>query len=104
MQIKVSKVFAKFINETAKENGLRFKATIELIKPKFYTFYTGSYPCYEDFDFKAERFKTLCISYPADYYANEVYLSTDQIINEFRKRNIKTLEDLKQMILDLFEI
>lgn len=107
MQVKVSKVFANFINKVAKENGKRFTASVEEIQDKFYRYYTGSDP--ENVDFSSTSYgrfyyKAICIDFPADYYANEIYFSTSQLTQAFNRYNVETVDDLKRMILDICEI
>lgn len=107
MKIQVTKVFANFINEVARENGKRFKASVDEIQEKFYRYYTGADP--ESIDFSGSSYgrfyyKAICIDFPADYYANEIYLSTAQLNQAFNRYGVKTVDDLKQMILDICEI
>ena len=52
----------------------------------------------------AGNFKAIMISYPGDYYACPQYLSTKALVNEFRGRGVKTLDELKEMLRDMLEI
>ena len=95
MIIKVSKVFANFINETAKEFGKKFHAEVV----KFSTFGDDI-----DYDCSTGRYRNIQVTYPYGYYAVPQYFSTGQLVREFRRRGVKTVEDLKKMIVDICEI
>lgn len=95
MIIKVSKVFANFINETAKEFGKKFHAEVV----KFSTIGDEV-----DYDWSTGRFRNIQITYPYGYYAVPQYFSTRYLVREFKRRGVKTVEDLKKMIVDICEI
>ena len=105
MQIKVSKVFANFINKVAKENSVKFNAKVVTIPEKYARYYIGSnVDYYNDFDFANLAYKVIKIEYPPEYYANPIYLTTVQLNQDFNRYNVKTVDDLKLMILDICEI
>ena len=104
MKIKVSKVFAKFVNETAKMSGKDFHANVVALSTSAAGWH-GLDPYDEiDYNYETGKIMALCITYPADYYACPVYMSTRRLCAEFRRRGIKTVEQLRAMIVDMFEI
>ena len=110
MQIKVSKVFANYINQCAKEMGFKAEASVEKMGKSQYGVCVGNVfdamdngDCDMD-DEGRDVFKAIAISYPYDYYAPTKYLTTAQLNKEWRRRNGKTEQDLREMIRELCEI
>ena len=108
MNIQVSKVFAKFINKTAKEMGFEAHAEVVLLPYEGYSFYTGQSVVDAsfsgDYDWETRDFKTIKVTYPDNYYACPVYLTTKGLVEEFRSRGVKTLEELKDMLREMLEV
>lgn len=106
MNIKVSKVFAKFINDTAKEMGFEAHAEVVALRSSAYTFATGNDMWYGDcdYDWKTDTYRVIEVSYPWDFYATRRFLTTYELVNEFRKRGVKTVDELKEMLKDMLEI
>jgi hypothetical protein len=44
------------------------------------------------------------VSYPYDFYATRRFLTTYELVKEFRKRGVKTADELKEMLRDMLEI
>lgn len=44
------------------------------------------------------------VTYPGDFYACPVYFSTRQLCAEFRRRGVRDLEGLADMVRDMCEI
>lgn len=103
MIIKVSKTFAKFINETAKERNLPFKAIVADIPASRYSFFVGP-ECWNDYNAKTDCFKAIKIVYKDSCYANPVYINTRELNRNFRYYAIETVEELKDMICEIFAI
>lgn len=110
MKIKVSKVFANYINKCAKEMGFKAKASVEKMGKSQYGYCFGNVfdamdngDCDMD-DEGRDVFKAIAISYPYDYYAPTKYLTTKQLNKEWRRRSGKTEQDLREMIRELCEI
>lgn len=110
MKIRVSKVFANYINKCAKEMGFKAEACVETMSESQYGYCVGNVfdaMDYGDSDMNDEGqyiFKAIAISYPCDYYASTKYLTTKQLLNEWRRRSGKTEQDLSEMIRELCEI
>ena len=106
MNIKVSKTFAKFINNTAKEMGFEAHAEVIALRSSAYTFATGNDmwngDC--DYDWKTDTYRVIEVSYPWDFYATRRFLTTYELVNEFRKRGVKTVAELRDMLRDMLEI
>lgn len=108
MNIKVSKVFAKFINTTAKELGFEAHAEVVLLPYDTYHLHTGQSivdaSFAGDYDWKTRDFKTIMVTYPDEYYACPVYLTTKSLVEEFHSRGVSTADELKEMLRDMLEI
>lgn len=108
MKIKVSKVFAEFINKTAKEMNFCVSAKVIELTENMYRFHVDSnifnaYD-YNDVNENTGKFKVIILTYPANYYAVPNYLTTYQLTKEFRRRNITDVDGLKNMIRNLCEV
>ncbi len=106
MKVQVSKVFAKFINDTAKKLGFKAHAEVVALRSSAYPFCTGD-ATWEgecDYDWKTGTFRVIEVSYPSEYYACSKYVTTRQLNEEFRRRGVKTAKDLESMVRDMFEI
>ena len=108
MKIKVSKAFAKFINDTAKELGFEvFAKVVELSTNQYkinvdYDLFRAY--DYGDFNSAKGTYKALCLSYPESYYSCGQYLSTYELNQEFKRMGVSDLIGLKKMIRELCEI
>lgn len=105
MNIQVSKTFANFINKTAKEMGFRCKARVIDIPAHGYTFITGVDLWDGECDYSGNgMYKVILVEYPYEYYACSRHLTTYELTTEFRKRGVKTVEELKDMLYDMLAI
>ena len=106
MNIQVSKVFAKFINTTAKELGFEAHAEVIALRSSAYTFATGTdrWDGECDYDWEHDTYRVIEISYPYDFYATRKFLTTKELVSEFRERGVETAEELKEMLKDMLEI
>lgn len=108
MRIQVSKTFASFINKTARELGFKCFAEVVKCPARYYEFRTGDSLLdamdWGDYDWENIDAKVLMITYPAEYYACEKFVTTRQLNKEYKDRGVESLQDLKGMIRDLFEI
>ena len=106
MKIQVSKVFAKFINDTAKEMGFEAHAEVIALRSSAYTFATGTdrWDGECDYNWENDTYRVIEVSYPYDFYATRKFLTTYELVNEFRKRGVKTVDELKVMLRDMLEI
>lgn len=108
MRIRVSKTFASFISKTAKEMGFEAKATVVKCPADRYEFWTGEdifdAMDYGDFVWEDNEVKALQVVYPSEYYACAKIITTKRLNQEYIRRGCSTLDDLKEMIRDLFEV
>ena len=106
MNIKVSKVFAKFINTTAKELGFEAHAEVIALRSSAYTFATGTdrWDGECDYDWEHDTYRVIEVSYPYEYYATRRFLTTHELVKEFRKRGVSTADELKKMLRDMLEV
>jgi hypothetical protein len=106
MNIKVSKVFAKFINTTAKEMGYEAHAEVIALRSSAYTFATGTdrWDGECDYDWEHDTYRVIEVSYPYEYYATRRFLTTHELVKEFRKRGVSTADELKKMLRDMLEV
>lgn len=105
MIVKVSKVFAKFMNQTAAEMGLNFRASVVEMSEPVYNYQVGNITGkWADYNYKTDKFKAIIVKYPADCYACPLFLSTVMLNALFNRYAVKTVEDLKNMIFEVCEI
>lgn len=106
MNIQVSKVFAKFINKTAKEMGFEAHAEVIALRSSAYTFATGTdrWDGECDYDWEHDTYRVIEVSYPYDFYATRKFLTTYELNQEFKRRGVKTEDELKEMLRDMLEI
>lgn len=105
MIIKVSKVFARFINETAKAHDLKFRASVVEFSDNLYNCFVGPYwSSYRDYNARTGKFKAICVEYPPEYYAPLFYLSTHELNRLCNVNGVETADDLKALIVDEFSI
>ena len=107
MKIKASKVFANFVNQVARETGKQFHASIIALSPLEYETRVGDVmdaEMFGDWDYTTGRARALCISYPENYYACSALWSSGRLCAEFRRRGVRDVAGLREMIVDLFEI
>jgi len=105
MKIQVSKVFARFINRTAKEMYFAAKAEVVDLSVNEYQMHMGDvYEGESDFNWKTGKIKAIRVVYPYGYFANPLYISTAMLLRECRRRNVGNVEELKEMIRDMVEV
>ena len=108
MKVQVSKVFANFINKTAKELGFKAQAEVVTMSENAYRM-NVSYDLYSaaehgDRDWGTGEYKAIRVCYPDGYYAMPRYVTTAELTKEFRRRRVESVEELKQMARGLCEI
>lgn len=104
MNIQVSKRFATFINQTAKERKAQFSAHVVELSENQYRAHVGD-PWDNVADYiGSDTLKAICIEYPCEYYCSPRYVSTDDLCREFRRQRVATFDGLKDMICDMFAI
>lgn len=104
MIIKVSKTFAKFINETSKMRGLGACAEVVEFSESAYRWNVSMHDGFTDYNPNTGKYKAIQITFPADFYACPIYLTTEQLTREFRRYNVQNINDLRCMIQDLIEV
>lgn len=105
MKIQVSKIFARFINETATETGAKFYAEVLEMSETAYKFNVNIWgPDWIDYNPKTGKFKAIRVSYPPEFFAVPIYLTTENLNKAFTRYNVKTAADLKNMIREICEI
>ena len=108
MQIKVSKVFANFINKTAKELGFEAEASVKSMSEGQYRMLVGDpYDAdyYGDYDWKTGQYKAIKVVYPYEYYACPQFLSTHMLYKTFQQEGFDgTFEMAKEIVRGIVEI
>jgi len=108
IKVMVSKRFAKFINDTAKELGFEVSAEVVSLSENAYKWnVTMDYDnAYEngDYDWNSGEFKAIMLTYPETYYAMPQYLTTHSLNKEFVRMGVQSADDLKRMIRQMCEI
>lgn len=108
MKVKVSKVFAAFINKAAKELGFKAEASVVTMSANAYKMNVSmdlfAAEDYGDYDWTTGEVKAIRVDYPAEYYAMPRYLTTAELTKEYRRRHVSTEGDLKEMLRYMCEI
>lgn len=109
MKVKVSKVFADFINKTAKELGFKAEASVVTMSERGYRLNVGLDAMFDaqdngDYDWAEDEYKVIRVAYPDEYYAMPQYMTTASLTKEFRRRGVSTEEELQQMLREMCEI
>jgi hypothetical protein len=101
MKIKVTKVFAKFIQS----NCAGLSAEVVELSGETYGYYVGSiFDAGDDYNPATGKFRAICVSYPPEWYASPRYISTAQILAEFHRNNVTTAAGLVDMLNDWLQI
>jgi len=109
MNIQVSKVFAKYINKVAKEMGFECEASVVWLNQKQMYAFMGTEAMFDavdygDYDLQLVTYKAIKILYPYEYYACPQFIGTAMLMREWKRRNGKTEQDLKDMLREMIEI
>lgn len=113
MKIQVSKTMAAFINKMAKAGELHIDhAEMKWFSERGYTLNLGTMALldaeeYNDWDFDDEgdyKYKCIMVCYPYNYYAMPRYITTAELTKEAKRRNVKTEQELKEMLKEMIEI
>lgn len=109
MKVKVSKVFADFINKTAKELGFKAEASVQRMSERMYRLHVGLNAMLDaqdtdDYDWREDEYRVIRVVYPEEYCACPQYLTTTSLNKEFRSRGVTNADELKQMIKSMCEI
>ena len=101
MKIKVTKVFAKFIEA----NCANIAAEVVELSENAYSYNVGSiWDAGDDYNPATGKYKAICVSYPPDWYAPARYISTAQIVAEFHRHNVTNAAGLVDMLNDWLQI
>ena len=101
MKVKVSKVFAKFIES----NCPNLSAKVVEMSEGAYSYSAGSvWDAGDDYNPATGKYKAICISYPPEWYASPRYISTAQILDEFHRCNVTNVAGLVKMLNDWLQI
>lgn len=111
MKIKVSKVFANYLNKLAKQGVLDIDhAELKTFSERQYELNVGDpmdaeYYGDEDFDDDGNLvYKAIVVFYPDSYYAMPKCISTELLVTTAKWRKVTTEEELKEMLKDLINI
>lgn len=101
MKIKVTKVFAKFIES----NCPNLSAEVVEMSHDTYGYYVGSiWDAGDDYDPATGKYKAICVNYPPKFYASPRYISTAQILDEFHRCNVTNVAGLVAMLNNWLQI
>lgn len=105
MRIQATKVFAGFINRTAKIQGFSvFAECLTLTENQYNTVVPFWDMDFCDYVPATGKYRVIRLSYPGDYYAPARYLTTADLTHEFRRLNVRTVDGLRDMVRGLCEI
>ena len=101
MKLKTTKALANEINKRTNKFKVYQK---QLTEQQFkWLVDIDSFKHESDFDFNTGKFNVFMIEYPLDYYANNVYATTNDLIKIYNRSN-KTLESFITEFENEFEI
>lgn len=108
MKLQVSKTFAKYINTLNKKGLIHIDncSVVEFTERSYIVHVPNNRlfnEMYIDYNPKTDKYKALCIVYPSKFNAMPLYLTTIILLNEFKRRNVKTVEQFHNMLVDLIE-
>ena len=108
MKVKVSKVFANFINKTAKELNIKVTAKVVEYSQNEYKWNVDynlfrAYD-YGDYNIENGKYKAIMLLYPEEYYATPKFLTTCELTKEFHRMKVQTVAELQSMIKAMCEI
>lgn len=101
MRVKVTKVFAKFIESNCA--GLSAEV-VELSEDAYYYNVGSIWDAGDDYSPATGKFRAICVSYPPEWYASPRYISTAQILEEFHRNNVTTAAGLVDMLNNWLQI
>ena len=109
MKVKVSKIFAAYINKSAKALGFKAEASVVEMSERAYRLNVGLDAMLDaqdngDYDWAKDEYKVIRVTYPDEYYATPKYLTTASLNREFRRRGVTTENELQQMLRYMCEI
>lgn len=108
MKVRVTKKFADFINKMAKAGELHIDcAELKMLTAREYNIHVGETEdaeYYGDYVPEEDRYKVIQITYPPEYYAMPIYITSQELIITARRFDVKTFEALKSMLKQIIEI
>lgn len=106
MKIQATKVMAQAINKAFKAKGWEgYKATQVMLTSQQYSWYVGDiYDAedYGDYSDQDDKYRAICVTYPADYYACDRYITSKELNHLFTKGD--TLDSFIAKVLEDVEI
>lgn len=107
MKIKTTKTLANFLSEKLKEHETtkNYKLTHEKLTNLAFGFCVDfdTWKHTRDYDFATETFNVFKITYPHEYYANDLYLTTKDLNRIFDKSD-KTANGFINAFINYIEI
>lgn len=110
MRLKCTKVLASTINKWRKELRIESAQLVTMPIERYrmeVDYDVFSAEDYGDTDYDDEGrmiVKAIRIDYPCEYYATPRYLTTKELVTEWRRMNGRTMDDLKRIIKNIVEI
>ena len=107
MVIKVSKVFARFMNKSAAAAGVEFSASVVSLDPNYAGFVgVDPWEAYDhgDYDYNTGKIRAIMVNYPPEFYACARYVGTAELVKEFKRRGVRDAAGLSAMVVDMFSI
>lgn len=111
MKIRVSKVFANYLNKLAKQGVLNMEhAEVRTFSESCYSLHVGEpmdADYYDDFDYDDDGnllYKAIVVTYPYEFHALPKYLTTELLTTTYNWRKVGNEEELIEMLKDLINI
>lgn len=108
MKVRVTKKFADFINKMAKAGELHIDtAEVRMFSPQEYSINVGDpfdAEYYGDYDLEKGKIRVIQITYPPEYYAMPMFITSQELIITAKRSAVKTFDELKSMLKQIIEI
>lgn len=110
MKLKCTKVFANMLNKWREELRIESAELVTMPIEKYrinVSYDVDAAEDYGDTDYDDEGrmiAKAIRIDYPLEYYACPRFLTTKELVSEWRRMKGQTMDDLKRIIKNMIEI
>lgn len=108
MKVRVTKKLADFINKMAKTGELHIDtAEVRMFSPQEYRINVGDpfdAEYYGDYDMEEGKISAIQITYPPEYHAMPMFITSKELIAASKRFAVKTLDELKSMMKQIIEI
>lgn len=103
MKLTANKQLAKWIDAFVKREGIAEEACLRLVSPIEYPG-QSSFDSLKDLDEDKEKYRVIAVTYPYEYYAPQLLISTPMLQEQMRFHKPKSDEEVIEMLKDMIAI